>query len=551
MMMLSFAIGAANDVRLIIDISGSMKQNDPDNLRIPAVNLLIKLAPPESNGGVWTFGQSVNMLVPHGQVTKQWKHTAVAKTAEIDSSGLFTNIGAALENVLLSYPGGEAAILLTDGVVDISKDPEVNARERSRVLNTVLPRLIDRGVIVHIVALSNNTDEALLEELSKSTGGMFEVATSSADLLTIFLKMFDDSVPQDQLPLHSNEFVVDKTVQEFTLLVFKKPGEPPIQLRSPTNKYYIATEHPGYISWYGDIGFDLITVSEPDSGEWKLFAETDDQNRVTVLSDLKLDVTNLENTIYTGHIPEFQVSFQQDGKRVINHRFLELMDVQLIVEGPEGSRQGTRLSEFHSGVFGSPLQVFDKVGKYKIKVSIDGKSFKREVIQEVEYQDPVEVRVDQTEQKLFVYPATKSLVNDKLNIIASLGSEDSATSFLPLVADASGFWSASLAKYPHGTYSLNLNVKGQTGRGQTLNFKISGKTIELASPDVGTSLDEVLPAEEPGVESEDPNTVAVSESDQGLISSLLSNSYVVYGLVGLVNLVVIGAGVWAFRRSET
>ena len=146
-MMFSVATYAADDVRLIIDISGSMKQNDPENLRIPAVNLLVKLAPPGSDVGVWTFGQSVNMLVPHAEVTKQWKQTAISKTAQINSSGLLTNIGAALEDVLLDLPSGDAAIILTDGVVDISKDPQVNLQERNGILKEVLPRLIAKGIL--------------------------------------------------------------------------------------------------------------------------------------------------------------------------------------------------------------------------------------------------------------------------------------------------------------------------------------------------------------------------------------------------------------------
>ncbi|MFT7258137.1 MAG: hypothetical protein ACI8VR_003204, partial [Candidatus Azotimanducaceae bacterium] len=38
-------------MRLLIDVSGSMEQNDPQNLRIPAVNLLLKMAPTEATVG--------------------------------------------------------------------------------------------------------------------------------------------------------------------------------------------------------------------------------------------------------------------------------------------------------------------------------------------------------------------------------------------------------------------------------------------------------------------------------------------------------------------
>ena len=56
------------DVRILIDISGSMKHNDPHNLRAPALRLLTGLLPKGTRAGVWTYGQYVNMLVPLGEV---------------------------------------------------------------------------------------------------------------------------------------------------------------------------------------------------------------------------------------------------------------------------------------------------------------------------------------------------------------------------------------------------------------------------------------------------------------------------------------------------
>ena len=52
------------DVRIVVDISGSMKETDPQNLRRPAVRLLARTLPEGASAGLWTFGQYVNMLVP-------------------------------------------------------------------------------------------------------------------------------------------------------------------------------------------------------------------------------------------------------------------------------------------------------------------------------------------------------------------------------------------------------------------------------------------------------------------------------------------------------
>src|SRR6187402_3821518 len=41
-----------SDVRVLIDISGSMKQTDPQNLRKPAVDLIARLLPDKSRAGI-------------------------------------------------------------------------------------------------------------------------------------------------------------------------------------------------------------------------------------------------------------------------------------------------------------------------------------------------------------------------------------------------------------------------------------------------------------------------------------------------------------------
>ena len=46
-----------SDFRVLVDVSGSMKQSDPNDMRQPAVDLLIRLAPEKSLMGIWTFGQ--------------------------------------------------------------------------------------------------------------------------------------------------------------------------------------------------------------------------------------------------------------------------------------------------------------------------------------------------------------------------------------------------------------------------------------------------------------------------------------------------------------
>lgn len=50
------------DIRVLIDVSGSMRQNDPQNLRRPALRMLVGLVQPGTHAGVWTFGRCSHCL---------------------------------------------------------------------------------------------------------------------------------------------------------------------------------------------------------------------------------------------------------------------------------------------------------------------------------------------------------------------------------------------------------------------------------------------------------------------------------------------------------
>lgn len=127
-----------SDIRVLIDVSGSMKKNDPKNLRLPALRLLVGLLPAQTAAAVWNFGTKTKLLVPLGPSNEQWKIKANQASKTIHSKDLYTNIGLALDAAIAGWgdkkpdSAPRSIILLTDGMVDISKDDKKNIAERNR-----------------------------------------------------------------------------------------------------------------------------------------------------------------------------------------------------------------------------------------------------------------------------------------------------------------------------------------------------------------------------------------------------------------------------------
>ena len=213
------------DVRIVVDISGSMKETDPENLRRPAVRLLARMLPEDASAGLWTFGQYVNMLVPHGAIDDNWRQVAIDRSEQINSVALHTNLGLAIEKASDDWLSGGTLenthlILLSDGKVDIPEGDAADRAEEQRILQDLVARLSEQGLTIHTVGLSERADIEFLRELARSTGGSFRLAQSADALNLAFANALNTAVPQEQIPIEGNGFTVDEGVEEFTALIF-------------------------------------------------------------------------------------------------------------------------------------------------------------------------------------------------------------------------------------------------------------------------------------------------------------------------------------------
>jgi len=374
------------DVRMLIDVSGSMRQSDPDNLREPALELMVQLLPEGSRAGVWTFGQWVNMVVPHADVDDQWRADAIAAVAAISNAGLLTNIPDAIELATfdiqrLQHQYRTSIILLTDGKVEVTDDALNNQRAARDLLEKVAPELRDWGVTVHTIALSDDADWDFLRALAQATGGLAERASSPEALSAVFLQALDIAAPTEQVPLLGGEFLIDDSVSEFTVLVFPDADAGGVQLLDPNEQPLIRESSQDNMQWFHHERFELITISNPAAGLWRILAPGSIA-RVNVISHLSLAVDRLPVTMPSGHSPEFGLRLLDADEVITDPELLDLLDLSVRIrrsdnEQWELSIKGASLDA--SGEFRVNLPMLAEPGRYEIVAHIDGRSFQREV----------------------------------------------------------------------------------------------------------------------------------------------------------------------------
>jgi hypothetical protein len=312
---------SAPDVRVVVDVSGSMKHNDPRNLRAEALGLAATLLPPSARGSIWTFGTTVSNPLPSGAVADTWRQRASDMAPQLTDYQQFTDIERALRQVANAGPdsANRHLILLTDGMVDLpasgSDKADHDSASRQRIIRELATDLASRGVIVHPIALSDNVDLPLLEQIAQTTGGLAAVANTPEELLRAFLDVLDRILPGDQVPLDEQQrFSVDDDIDEFNALLFHAPGVDSPVLVGPDGQRYSRDDHPGSVEWQSSDRYDLITVPDPTPGQWQIEGDIGADSRIGIQADTVLRSDQLPATLYRGFSTPLEVWLEDDGE---------------------------------------------------------------------------------------------------------------------------------------------------------------------------------------------------------------------------------------------
>lgn len=553
------------DVRVLIDISGSMRQNDPANLRRPALRMLAGLMQPGTRAGVWTFARWVNNLVPVAEVDAAWKKRVVALSEQIASPGQFTNIEEVLDKASNDWSGPATThsrhlLLLTDGMVDVSKDAAENARSRERILEDVLPRLREAGVRVHTVALSAEADHELMRRLAAETGGYYRQVTLAEDLQRVFLHMFETVGTPDAVPLQDNRFVVDGSISEATVLVFSRPGSPAVVLRSPAGAEYTDSDLPAGVAWYRDQGYDLITLGAPEKGEWSLQADLDPDNRVMVVTDLKLQVSEVPAHLAVDERLRVEAYLSNRGEVVERQAFLRLLEVRAEATAGDGSVSQLALNDRGEGAdergadgrYAGQLSLAAAHDEVELLLSIESPTFMRQKRLRLAVHEPLTAAVgegaDGPELDVRLQPA---VMQSEVELSAWQPGEAGGRLELALVADGDGGWNAPLRDSTAPGY---VEMSGTTRLGNLIERRV-GPLMPPGVEPPATSLSPVERSEADSVqltagEAAAEPAQAVAEEPPAAAES--EGGWLIPGLVFLgFNLVVLGGALtWYLLRRR-
>jgi Mg-chelatase subunit ChlD len=382
---------SAIDAVLLLDASGSMNLTDPLNLRYQGAKLLLQFLGASDRLAVVAFSERARVVRDLKPYSKDSEQAISREIEDIKAEGRFTDLLDAVKvakQVLDLDPREEAQrviILLSDGKME--PDPAIGLpmARTQELVNDILPELKATETKVHTLALSEQADRELLGEIANSTDGLNWFSQSAADIHKSFADLFLAVKRPQVVAMTTRGFKLDEDVEEATFYVNRQEGNV-VKLVSPRNEELTAESHPEWATWFSGQGFDVITMKEPEPGQWEVQGVIANEGFATVLTNLKL-TTDWPSIIRADDRVLVQVRLYESEKPiaipemsgVIKYAFqvspTDKVSEPIIrdVLNDEG-KNGDRIAR--DGIFSGTVSFADP-GEYRLTVIARGPTFQR------------------------------------------------------------------------------------------------------------------------------------------------------------------------------
>ncbi|PCI66838.1 MAG: hypothetical protein COB26_10935 [Piscirickettsiaceae bacterium] len=374
----------ALEVRILVDVSGNMKESDARGFRQSSLKLFAKLMPTGAKAGIWIFDDRVTEILPVSKVGESWRAKALRSIEKIHANGEVSHLEKALAVASLDWvaPDNKTKrhiIVLTDGKITLGSGKRADLASKNRVKSFQKNRLKSLGVHVHVIALSEDADKDMLESLSTDTEGWYDQVKTLSHLERTLLRVSKRLVQKNSIPIIANKFVIDDAVREFTAVVFRKKGFGSTQLDDPEGMDFGRDSKRHGVEWHREKRYDIVTVTNPMEGEWRLVAPSSPDNEIFITTKLQMAVDELPDMIIAGADSRIKMLMAEKGKLVTNSNFLNVITATVELKDKRGNVTKIEMEQdmITGGYFFADIGKDLKIGPYEMVVRAKANTFER------------------------------------------------------------------------------------------------------------------------------------------------------------------------------
>ncbi len=482
---------------IVFDVSGSMRQSDPNRLSVAAAQLFSNLSQPGDAVGLAAFSdRAVGLMPVTSREEASTQETLQRHLTKLQFNGQTTNLAAALEAGLAAFPDQEDSshrrlvLLLTDGKLDLGRQhEEEEAAARTHIVRSLIPDYRRRDISLYTIAFTTAADRGFLKEMAEASAGEAIFIANAQTLHQAFTRIFIGAHDGESFPLDQGNIRIDESIKELSLVFAKStPGEH-IALLTPQLRTVQANDTPPGTTWQSTPAYELVHMHEPQPGTWQVDRSGDVQSGVGVIAESTLSLQiELGSAFIEAGTPLALRAFLQDESQTparIRHDDTQTITAEVSVA--DKPLVSLTLAPQADGSFSVATPVLLAVGKYSMTVTATAPTLQRQRTRTFEvHRECLQGSVTQAAPIRVQLAMHSSCPPFKdLSIEADYAAADNAKLRVPLHATQPGLFEANLPTAPVGQRaSVNLVIRGESPGEGTFTLIKGPWPVPMAVPAV-------------------------------------------------------------------
>ena len=339
--------------------------------------------------------------------------------------------------------------------------------------------------------------------------------------------------PND-IPLLDNRFRIDPNTEQVTFILNHSKGPQLIVLVRPDGSKIYPKRHPESVGWISGKTQDIITINNPMAGPWQAVAQLDGDNRIKLLSKVKLAIDKLPLKLYTQEYITTHASLYYDDKLMTNPAYLDDAKLRVSLVGGKEKKQLMLYQDDGKGYDALPfdgeltarLYIDLSPGRYLLNIRTKNDVFIRNVNRDaVVFSLPITYKIQALEagskKALFEFRVDSSEIDPQSVTIDGVIKDGNNQIVAQLIAHSANNLSgengfSAIQELPFSMFTFSAKAFATTHKGREIELQLPDRIFELiplfVMPEEVTS--EVLAMERKKLKEQEKTAEKINEPSQ-------------------------------------
>ncbi|MCB2312222.1 VWA domain-containing protein [Clostridium tagluense] len=386
--------GVSNlDVIFVLDVSGSMKTSDPEEIRTEAIKMFLDMCGTSGNKvGLVAYSDNIIRLHNLAEMNSADDKDSVKRMTTSIPFGQKTDTGMGIkEAVKLMESGHEDThkpiiILLSDG----KNDPQRSMSESLKDLNDATNTAKSKEYPIYTIGLNydGTVDKAQLQSISSKTKGKTYITNKAEELTQILTDIYADN---SKINIQSGgSIIANGGFQEVKLNIpndnvleanVSMLSDKPVSVKLVNPKGVEISIPSKDIIFTSSSKYSMLKIVKPVQGDWiiKVKGVSGDKINISYIFNYDIELEAKFNPVAPkiGQVMNIEAYFLGNGKVIDDNELYKDMKAKIIVKNLKNGDIKEFQLQNGNHLFSGKYTLQDNE-KYEVKIRVDGKSFYRE-----------------------------------------------------------------------------------------------------------------------------------------------------------------------------